>query len=143
MLSKAGRQKLQGFFKNRNTWLLLTAAVILLGASAFGLYKCPFRKLGLFYCPGCGMTRALFSFLKADAVLSFRYHPMLIPTLLFVPCAFFAWYRKQKKVLTMLVCVWAALMVLCWGWRLAFVFGKDPLWPALSLKNPFTLLFAS
>ena len=40
------------------------------------LYKCPFEFLFGVTCPGCGMTRALISFVKLDFVSAFHYHPL-------------------------------------------------------------------
>lgn len=47
-------------------------------------WGCPFRNLTGFPCPGCGMTRAWFAFLRLDILAAFRYHPMFwsVPVLL-------------------------------------------------------------
>lgn len=37
---------------------------------------CLYREYFGFVCPGCGMTRALFSALQLDFVSAFNYHPM-------------------------------------------------------------------
>ncbi|MCR8634236.1 DUF2752 domain-containing protein [Paenibacillus sp. N5-1-1-5] len=38
---------------------------------------CVFHELTGFYCPGCGMTRAVLSLLKLDFYQAFRYNPLL------------------------------------------------------------------
>lgn len=46
-------------------------------------YKCPFRLIFDRECPGCGMTRALLSFLRLDVKAAFHYHclfPLVILT---------------------------------------------------------------
>ena len=49
-----------------------------------GIYiPCLFRKLTGFYCPGCGITRMLFSILNGDLVKAFWYNPLVFITLIF------------------------------------------------------------
>lgn len=38
---------------------------------------CIFSKITGFYCPGCGVTRLLFSLLKLDFYQAFRYNPLI------------------------------------------------------------------
>ncbi len=38
---------------------------------------CPFHKFTGFYCPGCGVTRLLFSLIKLDFYQAFRYNPLV------------------------------------------------------------------
>lgn len=38
---------------------------------------CIFHDLTGFYCPGCGITRMLFSILKLDFYQAFRYNPLV------------------------------------------------------------------
>lgn len=38
---------------------------------------CPFHLITGFYCPGCGVTRMIFSILKLDFYQAFRYNPLL------------------------------------------------------------------
>lgn len=38
---------------------------------------CLFHKITDFYCPGCGLTRMIFSIFKLDFYQAFRYNPML------------------------------------------------------------------
>ena len=40
---------------------------------------CPFRICTGNACPGCGLSRSVFSLLKGDVVESWRYHPLLVP----------------------------------------------------------------
>ncbi len=39
--------------------------------------ECPFHFITGFYCPGCGITRMLFSLLRLDIYQAFRYNPMV------------------------------------------------------------------
>lgn len=47
-------------------------------------WGCPFRNLTGMPCPGCGMTRAWFAFLRLDILSAIYYHPMFwsVPVLL-------------------------------------------------------------
>ena len=38
---------------------------------------CPFYTLTGFYCPGCGITRLLFSLIHLDFYQAFRYNPLV------------------------------------------------------------------
>lgn len=38
---------------------------------------CLFHKITNLYCPGCGVTRLLFSLLKLDFYQAFRYNPLI------------------------------------------------------------------
>lgn len=38
---------------------------------------CLFYEITGYYCPGCGITRLLFSFLKLDFYQAFRYNPLI------------------------------------------------------------------
>ena len=48
---------------------------------AFGL-TCPFYQITHLYCPGCGITRLLFSLLELDFYQAFRYNPLVFLLLL-------------------------------------------------------------
>ena len=67
---------------------LLLVILILLGYYFLNIYfhfsiPCMFYKLTNLYCPGCGITRMLFSLIKLDFYQSFRYNPLVF-ILLFV-----------------------------------------------------------
>ena len=54
--------------------LLVCAAVVLL----YYFIGCPFRFIFGVPCPGCGVTRAWFSFLSGDLIKAFDYHPLFL-----------------------------------------------------------------
>lgn len=43
---------------------------------------CLFHKITHLYCPGCGVTRLLFSLLKLDFYQAFRYNPLIFVVLI-------------------------------------------------------------
>jgi len=45
---------------------------------------CLFYKISGFYCPGCGVTRMLFSIINLDLYQAFRYNPLIFTMLPFV-----------------------------------------------------------
>ncbi len=64
-------------------------AALPLGALLYGLYiwliypvmpfhGCIFDRLIGLYCPGCGGSRAFYSLLRGDLILSIQYHPLVI-----------------------------------------------------------------
>lgn len=70
--------------KKRKTNLKL-AIVAILGFLLYYLLNlytgfaifCPIHKFTGFYCPGCGITRLLFSLIKLDFYQAFRYNPLV------------------------------------------------------------------
>ena len=44
---------------------------------------CPFYLLTGLYCPGCGITRLLFSLVKLDFYQAFRYNPLVFILIIF------------------------------------------------------------
>lgn len=44
---------------------------------------CLFNKITHLYCPGCGITRMLFSLIKLDFYQAFRYNPLIFILLIF------------------------------------------------------------
>ncbi len=47
-------------------------------SSKFGFsIPCVFHEITGFYCPGCGVTRMIFSIIKLDFYQAFRYNPLL------------------------------------------------------------------
>lgn len=55
---------------------------------------CPIYKISGYYCPGCGMTRLLFSIMKLDIYQAFRYN-----TLVFILIILGIIYLIVKKIL--------------------------------------------
>lgn len=48
------------------------------------LFGCPFKRIFGLPCPGCGLTRAWLCFLSGDWGQAIRYHPLFLPTPLFI-----------------------------------------------------------
>lgn len=65
---------------------------------------CLFHKLTNFYCPGCGITRMIFSILKFDFYQAFRFNPFVFCLLiLFIFYFFISFFlnlfnKKQIKI---------------------------------------------
>ncbi len=55
---------------------------------------CPFYTLTHLYCPGCGITRMLFSLLHFDLKAAFSYNPLL-----FILLPFFFFYYIYTNVI--------------------------------------------
>jgi len=54
---------------------MLALALLLLWSVLIG---CPIYRIFGVSCPGCGMSRAIFSMLKLDFVSAYRYHPLFL-----------------------------------------------------------------
>ena len=119
------------FLKPVHPWKIWTAAVAipLLAGGAFVLYQyyrdwqrffppCPVFKLLHWYCPGCGSTRAAYRILHGDIAGSFRYNPILLPTLIFAALLFFLPEQIQKpkiiRVYFLLLVIFCVLRNLPW-----------------------------
>ena len=58
--------------------------VYLLVGNHFNIYLfCPIKKFLGLYCPGCGVTRMLYSILKGQFYQAFRYNPLIFISLPF------------------------------------------------------------
>ena len=62
-------------FTGTIVFVLLVGYYFLNSKFGFGI-PCLFHKITDFYCPGCGITRMLFSLLKLDFYQAFRYNPL-------------------------------------------------------------------
>lgn len=61
--------------------LLLLIGYLVLG-NKFHIYiDCPIKKITGLYCPGCGITRMLFSIIQLDFYQAFRYNPLIFLSL--------------------------------------------------------------
>lgn len=54
---------------------------------------CPIHFMTGYYCPGCGVTRMLFSILKLDFYQAFRYNPLL-----FILLPFFVFFYIESLI---------------------------------------------
>lgn len=97
------------------TFLLI---VYLLVGNHFNIYLfCPIKKFLGLYCPGCGVTRMLYSILKGQLYQAFRYNPLI-----FISLPFFVFYyidhlysinkNKKKKLSFLEPSIWYFLIVI-------------------------------
>ena len=97
--------------------LVLLILYLVLGHFFHIYVPCPINYVTGLYCPGCGITRMLFSIIKLDFYQAFRYNPLIF--ILFFPSAILylnflycqyknkvSWYIKIPRV------VWYILLVL-------------------------------
>lgn len=100
---------------------LLAVVVLIVG------YHCPFYAITHIHCPGCGMTRALITLLMGNWRLSLAWHPMLIPSMVIGLAVLLLW-KKHQRAAQILIWIWIAAMLICWIYRLIYVFPYDYLW---------------
>lgn len=70
---------------------ILSVALLYLFFHITGI-GCPIRFLTGISCPGCGMTRAVFSLLCLDPASAFHYHPLVF----FLPFIFIVYLFRRK-----------------------------------------------
>ncbi|OAB35296.1 DUF2752 domain-containing protein [Paenibacillus glacialis] len=70
---------------------------------------CVFNELTGFYCPGCGITRAVLSLLRLDVIQAFRYNPLV-----FILLPLYAMYfiTKKKKMPTLSNGIMALMLIM-------------------------------
>lgn len=67
---------------------ILLSILLIMGGYCFLNYRfnfsvpCIFHKITGLYCPGCGITRMLFSIIRLDFYQAFRYNPLVFIMLL-------------------------------------------------------------
>lgn len=84
---------------------------------------CPFRLCTGHACPGCGLSRSVFSLVKGDLAASWRYHPLLIP--LVVQVVIVALLRRVGLSAFWFNVILAANLVLIVGvWALRWRLGQ-------------------
>lgn len=131
---RGGGLKFKGWIK------ILFLVVSATGLAAAGWWRCPFRLMTGLSCPGCGMTRALRALCSGDILTSFYWHPMCIPLLITAAAVSGLYFRKAWRSIRILMWTLAGMMIVCWIYRLLFVFPGTPLeWTPHSAAG---LLFA-
>jgi len=99
----------------KGAYLLLFAACLLF------FYKCPFHYLFGIPCPGCGMTRALFSVLLLRFGQALYYHPgifLIIPGFLLWCADYFKLLPLKKNTKKVLLTLGIAALILIYFIRL-------------------------
>lgn len=80
-------------------FLILLILYLLLG-HYFHLYlSCFIKKIFGFYCPGCGITRMLYSIITFDFYQAFRYNPLLFIMLPFGMLLYFDYLIRKDHSL--------------------------------------------
>lgn len=117
--------------KNNKILKLLLCFLILLGYYFLNKYfdfsiPCLFHELTNLYCPGCGITRMLFSLIKLDFYQAFRYNPLVF--ILFFICIFIQilsiFIRRKIKIPEYIYYVLLIIVFIYWIFRnLSLPFG--------------------
>lgn len=80
---------------------------------------CPIRFLTGISCPGCGMTRAVFSALRFRFADAFRFHPLWILLLPAVASIGYLSFKKKRNARRAVVIACVALLLAVYVLRLA------------------------
>ena len=105
------------YLKNNKRSILIYSGVCLFIIILYFTIGCPTRYFLGICCPGCGMTRALFAFLKLDFKNAFHMHPLIfimpVVGLIYI-------FRKKfpKKLLNILTALFFILMGVVYFYRL-------------------------
>lgn len=112
----------------KKSWLILClfAGYILIGKE-LGYSVCPSVMLLGIPCPGCGMTRAFFAFLRGDWKEAWHYHPFVYVLILYVIVFAFRRYIQQKEGKSMIkwLIVIGLAMILYYGYRMIRFFPTE------------------
>ena len=117
-------------------WILMAlfamgAAVIHIKGKTILNYvpPCMFHRVTGYYCPGCGGTRAVFTFFRGDRVRAFKFHPI-------VPYTFIlgGWFMLSQTIQRLsgdrikigmnfrIVYLWIALGIIALNWIIKNMF---------------------
>jgi len=74
--------------KEKNVFLsvlpLMSIGIIAIALSVLRVYRCPFRIITGYPCPGCGCTRAVLNIFKGDIKKSIEYNPIPLIALILI-----------------------------------------------------------
>ena len=108
---------------------LLFSVLYLILARTFNIYLlCPFHEITGLYCPGCGVTRMIYSFYELNFYQAFRYNPLLFifsPFIIFLLInVIYSKIKKEKSIYEKIPhFVWTIfLVVLIMYWVLRNIF---------------------
>lgn len=105
-------KRIQTLWKNHAGIILGLSAVLVLCLLRFALgLPCPIKYLFGVSCPGCGMTRALWSLVTLDLSAALHYHPACFFLPVFAALLILFHSKKMKKTTTVLLIVFVTLML--------------------------------
>ena len=107
------------FLKENKDLLVFGAGIGLYAVIMFLLHApCPIRFFTGLSCPGCGMTRALFSAVTLDFSAAFKYHPLwfLLPPAIF---ALVVLRNRNRRIFTGFLIVCCIVMIVTYVVRIA------------------------
>lgn len=118
--SREMEQNMKKWLKEHN--IIKTGAYLLLFVVCLlFFYECPFHYLFGIPCPGCGMTRALFSVILLRFGKAFYYHPgifLIIPGFLLWCADYFKFISLKPKTKKVLLTLGIAALILIYFVRL-------------------------
>ena len=117
-------------------WILMAlfamgAAVIHIKGKTILNYvpPCMFHRVTGYYCPGCGGTRAVFTFFRGDIVRAFKFHPFVPYTVIIG-----GWFMLSQTIQRLsgdrikigmnfrIVYLWIALGIIALNWIIKNMF---------------------
>lgn len=113
----------------RRIWIAILVFVLYIQVGRKVLYSfCPSVVLTGFPCPGCGMTRAMFSILRGDFAVAWHFHPFAYAILIFLGVFGIRRYFLKKDIECMKKYLILLLsgMILFYVWRMINFFPGEP-----------------
>jgi hypothetical protein len=98
--------------------LFVLLIVYLIVGKLFDIYiPCPIHFITGLYCPGCGITRMLFSMIKLDFYQAFRYNPLMFISTPFILFLFinniYSIYKNKKSLVKKIPnSIWYILLII-------------------------------
>jgi hypothetical protein len=116
------KKHLSLFFSEYSAELGALGGVVAFYLLLFALgITCPIKFVFGISCPGCGMSRAVFSVLRGDPLKAFYYHPLWV-TLIPFAFAFFIFYvKRMHRALNISIGIFGVLMLIVYIYRLFFL----------------------
>ncbi|MBR1443726.1 MAG: DUF2752 domain-containing protein [Firmicutes bacterium] len=88
----------------------------IIGSGIFVLPQCDIYKRTHLFCPGCGNTRAVYSLMRGEILLSLRYNPTIAATalifILYYIEMLFEYFGKDIKLMPTSLKFWIPMIII-------------------------------
>ncbi|MDO5381896.1 MAG: DUF2752 domain-containing protein [Eubacteriales bacterium] len=95
-------------------YICIIGFAVIVGLLYISGVGCPVKFITGVSCPGCGMTRAVYSLMRLDFAAAFHYHPLVIMLPVIVLLLAFQWKMDRKVfngLMTAIIIIFLAVYI--------------------------------